>query len=191
MSDINHLAGAIGTSDPLGGLRLRSGKITAVNRTTNRYSVIIGGTAFNDVSAHAQVQANVGETVDVLVDGPAPRIIGAYRPSPWHVIGAAGEPAFRNNWQNLGGVEQTAAYTKDPLGFVHLRGMVGGGTTFSPIFLLPSGNRPSLNEVFSLITSTGFHRGVLVVGSNGDVYLVALEAGSAFVSLAGVTFYAA
>jgi hypothetical protein len=192
MNELGDLAGALAdkNNDPLGGLRNRSGVVTAVNRTTNAYSVTIGGTTFNDVKAHAHVQAGVGETVDVLIDGPAPRIIGTYRASPWHVVGAAGEPAFQNNWRNNGGVEQTAAFMKDPFGFVHLRGLVVGGPPNTMAFTLPSGYWPSLNEVFPLITSVAFHRGVLVVGTNGGTNPVALESGSVFVSLAGVTFYA-
>jgi len=61
----------------------------------------------------------------------------------WHEVGTAGEPAFENNWVNYDGTTRaTAAFRKDALGFVHIKGMVKNGTIGQTIFTLPSGYRP-------------------------------------------------
>jgi len=79
----------------------------------------------------------------------------------WHEIGAAGEPAFVNSWHNFGGGFSTAAFAKDSLGFVHLKGTITGGTAITA-FTLPAGYRPALslfipmaNVTFGYILSTG------------------------------------
>src|SRR6266545_1689135 len=79
----------------------------------------------------------------------------------WHEIGAAGEPAFVNSWHNFGGGFSTAAFAKDSLGFVHLKGTITGGTA-NTAFTLPAGYRPAqslfipmANVTFGYIRSTG------------------------------------
>ena len=63
----------------------------------------------------------------------------------WHEIGAPGEPAFQNGWSNESpSSETTAAYYKDPLGVVHLKGLITGGAS-STIYTLPVGYRSSKN----------------------------------------------
>jgi hypothetical protein len=62
---------------------------------------------------------------------------------PWHLVGAAGEPAFQNSWVNYGGAYAPAAFRKMPDGTVRLRGTVKSGTNASAIFTLPVGYRPA------------------------------------------------
>ena len=52
----------------------------------------------------------------------------------WHDIGDPGEPAFEAGWSNSAGYEP-AGFRMDADGWVHLKGVVDGGT--SDIFLLP------------------------------------------------------
>jgi hypothetical protein len=60
----------------------------------------------------------------------------------WHEIGAPGEPAFQNAWTNNSvALETTAAFYKDPLDVVHLKGIVTDGS--ATVFTLPAGYRPS------------------------------------------------
>src|SRR5262245_59274830 len=66
---------------------------------------------------------------------------------PWHEVGAPGEPAFRNSWVNSGSGVTTAAFYKDPLDVVHLKGIVDSGSGI--IFTLPPGYRPSVTGCWS------------------------------------------
>ncbi|HEX6904127.1 MAG TPA: hypothetical protein VF789_30735 [Thermoanaerobaculia bacterium] len=92
---------------------------------------------------------------------------------------------FQNGWRNYGGPFNNAAYMKDSLGFVHLRGLVkdGGGT----IFTLPEGYRPARQELFGVATreNTIGRIDVLVDGQ------VSMTAGNKdWISLDGITFQA-
>jgi len=64
------------TTSPGDSVYIRSAAVTAVNRTANTYTVTIGGASIAGVPAYQSVWANVGDAVDVLFDGPAPRIMG-------------------------------------------------------------------------------------------------------------------
>lgn len=70
---------------------------------------------------------------------------------------------FQNSWTNYGSGYDTAAYMKDSLGFVHIKGFIKSGTTSSstPIFTLPVGYRP-LNSSYNLV-------GRLADGSTGCI----------------------
>jgi len=75
----------------------------------------------------------------------------------WHEVGAVGEPAFENSWDNYGsnsfGDWSTAAFSK--LGnWVQLKGFVAFGVVSlgDPIFTLPEGYRPVKVEMFASFT---------------------------------------
>jgi hypothetical protein len=84
--DVRALARVInkGDDDPAGGdLRLRRGIVTAVAATT--VTVTIGGVSVAGVPVYRSVLVRVGDTVDLILDGPAPRIVGvlgAYAGAP-------------------------------------------------------------------------------------------------------------
>lgn len=59
---------------------------------------------------------------------------------PWHIVGAAGEPAFENGWHAYPGY--TVAFRKKPDGVVELMGLMNGGAGYSCAFHLPQGYRP-------------------------------------------------
>jgi hypothetical protein len=63
-------------------------------------------------------------------------------------------PAFQNGWNNYGGQFETAGYFKDPSGFVHLRGLVQGGTVSAAIFTLPAGYRPAQERICTVANGT-------------------------------------
>lgn len=67
----------------------------------------------------------------------------------WHVVGAAGQPAFANGWANTGAGYAGAQFYKDPAGIVHVEGFVTGGTLNTGVFTLPVGYRPAANLVFA------------------------------------------
>jgi tetrahydromethanopterin S-methyltransferase subunit B len=104
----------------------------------------------------------------------------------WHVVGAAGEPAFLNSWTNYAGGYATAGFYKDSLGIVHLRGLVKSGTA-TTIFTLPVGYRPEYYVLFATSTDPNIYGrcDVLTTGA------VVKSAGSTtWFSLDGLTFRA-
>ena len=93
----------------------------------------------------------------------------------WHVVGAAGEPAFQSSWTNYGFGQQTASFTKDATGVVHVRGGVKDGVV-NPIngvpFTLPAGYRPPSTVYFPLVTLDGANTltpGFVGILSNGEI----------------------
>lgn len=110
-------------------------------------------------------------------------------------------PVFINNWADFdpfltgSPAQRLVEYTKDPLGFVHLRGLAkrtAGGTTTLPLFVLPKGYRPAYNEVFithGLTAAPAFVALRVDVAADGSVS-VQVGDGSGYTSLAGITFRA-
>jgi hypothetical protein len=84
----------------------------------------------------------------------------------WREVGATGQPAFQNSWVNAAGGE-TAAFYKDALGIVHLKGFIGSGTINAVAFTLPEGYRPAANLQFAAPSNSAF--GYFDVQSDGDV----------------------
>jgi hypothetical protein len=90
-----------------------------------------------------------------------------------HDVGAAGEPAFKNNWANFGGGYETAGFYMTPFGEVVVYGMVanavnagaGGGV----IFTLPAGYAPRAVEQFWAYSNTAGLAVITQVNPNGDV----------------------
>jgi hypothetical protein len=87
----------------------------------------------------------------------------------WHLVGAAGEPAFAAGVSNAGGAEAPLAFRKDAFGRVAVRGaVVVPSTTNSQIFTLPVGYRPIANQRFSCVD---YNTGAFI-----DVYALATGA---------------
>lgn len=76
---------------------------------------------------------------------------------PWHVVGAAGEPAFQSSLTNFGAPWDTVAFRK--VGdVVYLRGLAkftGSQATNPVIFTLPVGYRPSGDRMFACVGLAG------------------------------------
>lgn len=105
-----------------------------------------------------------------------------------HVVGAAGEPGFLNSWANFGATWQGARFWKDPMGLVHLEGLVAGGATATVIFTLPVGYRPSAGVLFGSDMSATVHARI-DVESDGDVVARFGTGGTnVYVSLSGISF---
>lgn len=81
-------------------------------------------------------------------------LIEAGRPSP---LPATTEqfiaPTLGNSWVNFGLQYNPAGYYKDPLGIVHLRGMIKSGVLDTGAFTLPAGYRPANTDLFSVISN--------------------------------------
>jgi hypothetical protein len=122
-------------------------------------------------------------------------------PEAFHLVGAAGEPAFASGASNSNdSQDQPAAFYKDNEGVVHLQGVVVAGTGGN-LFNLPPGYRPpsGKEDLFTVSCSGTCAPG----GSNSPLFIIGAGLGSpppagavaAFtagsnVSLDGVTFRA-
>ncbi len=85
---------------------------------------------------------------------------------PYHAIGQPGEAAFQNGWTNTPGYA-TAAFAKDTLGVVHLRGAIDG-TGGSVAFTLPPGYRPADN-LLPVGVAGGPTAAIVEIQPDGDV----------------------
>jgi hypothetical protein len=82
-------------------------------------------------------------------------------------------PTLLNGWTNFGSGNATAAYMIDAMGFVHVRGVITGGTPTdgTTLFTLPAGFRPPANVSCNAINA-GNHSSIRIdIGSTGDVKL--------------------
>lgn len=102
-----------------------------------------------------------------------------------HVVGATGEPVFQNSWANYDTASfKEARFWKDPMGIVHLEGLVKNGTIGTTIFTLPAGYRPSNGQLFVSISNGAIGR--IDVAPTGNV--VATTGNNAWITLSGITF---
>jgi len=93
--------------------------------------------------------------------------------------------AFENSWVNYSTSWDSAAYRKDVLGFIHLKGQVKNGTIGTDIFTLPVGYRPSTLLAFPAVSNAAF--GYIQIRTNGTV--ACMVGNNASVGLTGITFY--
>lgn len=77
-------------------------------------------------------------------------------------------PTLLNSWINYGGDEDTARYTKDSDGFVHLRGNVKLGAAAALVFTFPAGYRPA--KAIRIPISGNAKFGEMTILPNGEVY---------------------
>ena len=98
--------------------------------------------------------------------------------------------SFLNSWVNFGLTTLEAAYCKDALGFVHLRGSIKSGTMDLAAFTLPSGFRASADSLFPSVQHDGVTPvfGYVTIEPDGDV--IPKFGGNSIVTLDGITFYA-
>ena len=91
----------------------------------------------------------------------------------WHQVGASGEPAFQNNWTNLGSSNNPLMFRKMPDGTVQIKGTLNGSAAGSPgnvIFTLPVGYRPlKIQYRHGLHYSGGFVSNVTTIQPTGTV----------------------
>ena len=119
-----------------------------------------------------------------------PEAGGTLLPNPdtsWHEVGAAGQPAFQNGWVNYGAGNNTVAFRKDALGFVHFKGSIHGPTANTVAFVLPAGYRPVATAGVPVSAGTSTTTASFVtIYSSGNV----APSNPNAQSWDGVTFYA-
>ena len=69
-------------------------------------------------------------------------------PEDWHLVGAAGEPPFLNDWANGGSGFAPLRFYKDQLGIVHIQGTIATPGITNHVFTLPPGYRPAFGLRF-------------------------------------------
>lgn len=103
----------------------------------------------------------------------------------WHEV-----TNFEDNWVNFGAGYAPAAYAKDPLGFVHIRGEVKdglyGGPPYHTVFTLPVEYRPPYNHSQTVECNNAF--GVVDILAEGRVVPTVL-ASNISLSLDPIIFY--
>jgi hypothetical protein len=109
------------------------------------------------------------------------RIVGS---EPFHLVGAAGEPAFQNGWAN-DGTFSTAGFFKDSLGVVHLKGTLNVGPSGLTAFTLPEGYRPA-ESLVTPIAGSGPSAAYLRILSDGQLQPV--HVAGAAVAFDGLSF---
>lgn len=94
-----------------------------------------------------------------------------------HVVGNANEPVYQGTWVAYDtSTFYGARFWKDPMGLVHVQGLVKSGAVPSTVFILPAGYRPSNGLLFATDTNTGHGRfdiaatGNVVAQSGGNGY---------------------
>ena len=97
-------------------------------------------------------------------------------------------PTLLNGWDNLGNGLSAAAYMRDEFGFVHLKGVVVGGSTLPDtlIFTLPAGYVPTEKRMFCVNSNDTMGR----VHIDPYVGVIVQKATSGFLQLDGITFKA-
>lgn len=111
---------------------------------------------------------------------------GAYQPVEPLTVSAWIAPTLINSWANFGSGFETAAYLKDPLGFVHLKGVITGGASTTVAFVLPAGYRPGATTLGA--AGGGSLLAEAQAFANGDV--ACTFPATTPVGLSGITFLA-
>lgn len=93
-----------------------------------------------------------------------------------------------NSWTNFGNGFEDAGYFKDSQGFVHIKGMIKGGTVgYVPAFVLPVGYRPTMKVTLPISTySTAWVIGSVEIKPTGEVQVFA--GGNVNTCLDGISF---
>ncbi|MBU8733430.1 phage tail protein [Cytobacillus oceanisediminis] len=94
-------------------------------------------------------------------------------------------PTLLNGVSNYGGGYETAAYYKDALGHVHLRGFLTGSADGKHIFTLPAGYRPGALKTFSTWSNSSVGTSRISIATDGKV--TATVSGN-WLSLDGIYF---
>jgi hypothetical protein len=181
-------------------------KNSAVTAAKIKNGVITGPKVAPGSLTGTQVNASTLSTVPTAQTAQTAQTANTVAaPEAWHEVGASGQPAFLNSWDNvklsLGAFPETVAFYRDQDGIVHLRGEAISGTEGTPIFALPPGFRPASHRFIRVsagcsggancpndVTSIGIvGSGTAVPAAEGEV---APLSGVENIYLDGVTFRA-
>jgi hypothetical protein len=170
---------------------VRAAQLRTIGDGTNQATTSLEVDDANGNQAAVEAIVNPGNpsTVHALADAHAVTVIdgnGASDFAKHNIAPSPTAPTLAGTWANLA-LNYTAGYWRDELGYVHLRGGVGGGAAASTIFTLPVGFRPSAPVRFPIVTDTGY--GFVQVNAAGTV--VHGAGGTTNVYLDPIVFYPA
>lgn len=195
---------------------LRQGVIAGIEMGS--VSILLSDNTFpvGGINFLESYKPKIGETVWMLKSGADTLVLGdivipgGVEQDPLHYVGQTdyGEPAFQNNWQNIGFdgtyTYESVNFYKDPDGFVHLAGAIkntSGSAYNTVIFTLPAGYRPDYTHRTPIVAASGALTTKLwavEVQEDGDVIVcTANNPGSGstsvknLISLEGIRFMAA
>lgn len=149
-------------------------------------------------SPSASIATLIGFDINqILNSGNANYFLHLYGIEAWKEVGASGQPAFSSNWANDGLGANKAAFKKDAVNNVHLKGQViaiASGTTV--VFTLPVGYRPLQYRLFlayqyhpSTLEHISFAK--VTITNNGDVAINSeIGIGAGLVDLSSIHFVA-
>jgi hypothetical protein len=100
--------------------------------------------------------------------GKPPSTFASATSEPYHEVGTPGEPPFQSGWTNTEPGVSTAAFYKDSLGVVHLKGVIAGGGNGNTAFTLPTGYRPSQGLLLPAAAAPT-QAGQLLISPSGSV----------------------
>lgn len=114
-----------------------------------------------------------------------PTSIALLTANDYTIVGEQGAPPFENSWVWYGGAGTgKPGFWKDPLGFVHLKGLAKSGTINTAIFTLPPGYRPQELVVSAVMSNNADAR----VDVNPSGTVVSVTGSNVYVSLDNITF---
>ena len=115
---------------------------------------------------------NAGSATNAgALQGKPASAFASSKSEPYREVGAPGQPVFQNGWinSNPAGGASTAAFYKDPLGVVHLKGSIFRNPGGVVAFTLPPGYRPS-QRLHLPMTDFGLSgESLLTIEPDGDV----------------------
>jgi len=178
---------------PLTGIRRRGTVNSWTPGPAPRVNINLGGdtgTPMDVPFLDSYIPSAGDEIVTSSVEGDHIVLGAIAQDTTWHVVGAAGEPAYQNSWVAFDGT-RFAEFRKDAAGFVHLQGLVKNGSVNLPIFTLPVGYRPDQQLLINVPAAATLYAR-MDIGSTGGVQVTAYATGAtnAYVSLSGITFFA-
>jgi hypothetical protein len=148
-------------------------------------------TANKDGTAATPSMRTLGTGAAQACAGNDSRVTGAAAAAQeaWREVGAGGQPAFESSWVYFGAPRNTAAFYKDTIGEVHLKGVVKNGTAAAnPIFTLPAGYRPAGDALVASGSNSAF---CMVQITSAGVVSCLIGGNTAWVSLDNIHFRAA
>jgi hypothetical protein len=169
-SAVNGAVLSLQNKNTTGGTSARGLSITV---PAGRPPIVVNSTAGKATNLNADRLDGIDSTG--FVRGPV---------EAWHEVGATGQPGFTSTpgapsytWANIGDGFNTAGFYKDPLGIVHLKGLirilaastVTVGCSDAKVFTLPAGYRPAARTISQTVAKDAFAR--VDVLATGEVAL--------------------
>jgi hypothetical protein len=134
-----------------------------------------------DMSSAVSSNANAINIVGEQTDRNTKEVDRLGKPLEWI------EPSLLNGWVNYDNVRPQVAYAKDSLGWIHIKGLIKGGSIGQPAFIFPEKYRiQDVEKSFSVVSNSAF--GVFKVDEPNGAATPYIGSNVWF-SLDGISFY--